>query len=190
MNRDHYLAISGGDYIRAMFANTQNRVLTMEDQESFQPDVYVLDWDQEKMENTVARFEKLQGALTRLGKDHAHWETATDALPQELLEVWNTYIRPYPDHGMDQEKLFDLSMREEFGEQMTEEEQEMLDRQRDWMKINALTRLPYDRCNPASMIQRARRYEKLVSLKAPRLIQENEARALAEQLVLYTCRVK
>jgi len=66
----------------------------------------------------------------------------------------------------------------------------MLDRQRDWMKINALTRLPYDRCNPASMIQRARRYEKLVSLKAPRLIQENEARALAEQLVLYTCRVK
>ncbi len=185
MNREDYMSLSGVDYIRAMFANTKedgSLILENEGEESF--NAYV-DWQEADVEKMVERFEALLAALTQLGKEHAYWEVSTKDMPETLLEVWNTYIVPYPDHGMDDEALFDIFLKAEADEPLTDAELSMLEKQRSWMRENALTRLPEIRCNPSPMIQRARRYERLMARHAPKIVLDNEARCLAEEMVLY-----
>jgi len=184
MIRDNFLSVSGADYIRAMYANTVDGKLTIGD-EAQDGKTVCMDWDEQAAEAVVTRFEKLHTALTRLGKAHTCWDGDVKDMPEDLPEVWNTYIRPYPDHGMDPEALFAISMKAEQEEPLTPEEAEMLEKQSAWLRENALTRLPYNRCNPAALIQRARRYEKLVALRAPKLIIDNEERCLAEEMALY-----
>lgn len=190
MNREDYLSVSGADYIRAMFANTQaDGALFLED-EGENGVTWFMDWQKEDADEVVARFETLLAALTKLGKEHTRWETSTKDMPADLLEVWNTYIVPYPDHGMDHEKLFEISMKAEFDEKLTLEEEELLVREQEWQWENALTRLPYNRCHPVALIQRAKRYEKLIKLQAPQVVLDNEARCLAAEMVLYYCMKK
>ena len=186
MDRENFMALSGADYIRAMYANTIDGKLEMEE-EGFEPEILKLDWNEAILEEVVARFEKLQSALSRLGREHAYWSISTKDMPEELLEVWNTYILPYPDHGMDEEALFDAGTKAECGMDLTEEEEELLEKHMAWMREHALSRLPYNRKNPAGLIQRARRYEKLVSLHAPKVVVDNEGHSLAEELVVYYC---
>ena len=183
MDREEFRGMSGADYIRAMFENTREGKLVLEDENDAK--TYYMDWTKEAAEEAVTRFEKLLAELTRLGEDHTKWMESTQDMPEDLLEVWNTYILPYPDHGMDLEELQDASIKAELDEPLTEREKELLDAQRLWMHMEALRRMPYCRCNPAYMIQRARRYEKLVSLHAPKIVIDNEARYLAEELALY-----
>ena len=187
MNREDSLSVSGADYIRAMFANTQaDGALFLED-EGENGVTWFMDWQKEDADEVVARFEALLAALTKLGKEHTRWETSTKDMPADLLEVWNTYIVPYPDHGMDREKLFEISMKAEFDKKLTLEEEELLVREQEWQWENALTRLPYNRCHPVALIQRAKRYEKLIKLQAPQVVLDNEARCLAAEMVLYYC---
>lgn len=190
MNRENYLSVSGTDYIRAMFANTQpDGTLFIED-EGENGTTWFMDWQKRDADELIARFEALLAALKKLGKEHDRWETSAKDMPADLLEVWNTYIAPYPDHGMDREKLFELSMKVEFDEKLTQEEEELLDREQAWLHKNALIRLPYNRCHPAALIQRAKRYERLTQLNAPKLVLDNEERCLAEEMVLYYCMAK
>lgn len=186
MKLNKYLDVRPANYIRAMFTHTKNGKLVMEPEEE-SAYYYLLDWDKETAEVLAARCENLLTDLETLAKEHDRWMRSADGMPEDLLQVWNTYILPYPDHGMDSEVLFDISMKEEFNDPLTEEEQAMLEQERQWMRGHALTRLPYKRCNPAGFIQRARRYEKLQSLGAPQAVIRNEACALAEEMVLYYC---
>ncbi len=175
--------------IRQMFAHTDNGKLTMEPEDG--PDYYyLLDWDKETSEILAVRCKNLLCDLEALAEEHDRWMESTEGMPEDLRKVWNTYILPYPDHGMDAEVLFDISMKEELDEPLTEKEKELLERQRQWMRGHALTRLPFNRCNPAGLIQRARRYEKLRHLGAPKIVLNNEACCLAEELVLYYCMVQ
>lgn len=190
MNRENYLSVSGADYIRAMFANTKEDMSLTFEEEGKENTTCYMDWKEADMEEIVARFEKLLSALTRLGQEHDRWETSTEDMPEDLLAVWNTYIVPYPDHGMDENQLFDISMKKELGEPLTQEEKRMLEKKYAWLAKHAETRLPYVRRTPLFVIQRARRYEKLVALGAPAMVTQNEARYLAEELALYCARTK
>ena len=183
MNRDNFSSVSGEDYISAMFTNTAaDGKLLLEDEEY--SDVFHMDWTEADVAALTERFEKLLATLTQLGKFFPRAEAAED-LPEELQEVWNTYLRPYPPHGMDDEELMDISMKEDMGDVLTDEEQEMLDKERQWLRENALRRLPFNRCHPVKLIQRARRYERLLELRAPQVVVANEERALAEAMALY-----
>ena len=73
---------------------------------------------------------------------------------------------------------------------LTEEEFALLEEYWEWYEQQCLQRLPYNRRSPAELINRARRYERLVSLHAPEIVLENEARCLAEEMVLYYCMAK
>lgn len=185
MNHDHFLSVSGADYIRAMFANTKDGILTLGDEEYVEK--IPLDWDEETMEEMVSIYEELVSDLTGLAENHKVWEHSMEGLPLGLLGAWLTFMKPYPEYADDSDKLFFLSMKAELHEEMTPEEEQQLDAWRTWMEEQALTRMPYNRCNPASLIQRARRYEKLVALKAPQIVLNNESRHLAEELVQYYC---
>ncbi len=173
------------NYIREMFARTRNGVLQMEEED--EEVIYRLDWDQATAEKMTLQVEALLHALAGLGVTHSDWENCEENVPAELKAVWQTYIMPYPDHGMDRQTLFEISMKAECDEPLTEEEEEMLEQERQWMRAHALTRLPYNRTHPANLIQRARRYEKLVALNAPAVVINHEARCFAERYVLYCC---
>ena len=181
MNCENYISLTGADYIRAMFANTKNGILTLGD-EDFTQDI-PLDWNEEMMEEMVSIYEELVSDLAEL----TQWETSKETMPEKLMGVWRTFMEPYPNYEGDCEELFDLSMKAELHEEMTPEEEEKLNAWYSWLEEQALTRMPYNRCNPASLIQRARRYEKLLSLKAPQIVVDNESRFLAEELVRYYC---
>lgn len=183
MNRDNSSAMTGVEYIRAMFSDTDaDGTLLMEDEEY--SDEFYMDWTEADVAALTERFEKLLSALAQLGKFFPHAETAED-LPEALQAVWHTYIRPYPSHGMDAEELMELSMKEETGTALTVEEQDMLEKERQWLRENALKRLAFNGCHPVNLIQRARRYKKLVQLRAPQIIIAHEERALAEAMALY-----
>ena len=185
MNRNDYMTVSGADYIRAMFANTKSDgALTLENEPEDRMTWY-MDWSEKDVESITMDYEKLCENLTALAKEHDRWEKSTEGMPADLLEVWNTYILPYPDCGMDEEKIFNISMKFEDGVPLEEEEKELWYRYVAWRDEQALRRLPADRCNSAYLIQRARRYEKLLALRAPKIIIDNEAHYLAEELALY-----
>lgn len=181
MNRENFASASGPDYIRAMYANTHDGKLTIGDEDNGM-EILGIDWNEQSMEEVIAYFETLLAALTRLGQ-----MIAGETVPGELREVYDTYIKPYPDHGMDPEMLYDISMKAELNMPLTEEEAELLDKHIDWLRENALTRLPFNRCNPSPVIQRARRYVRLMQLNAPAMVMNIEARYLAEELVFYCC---
>lgn len=186
MNRNDYMTLSGADYIRAMFANTraEDGALTLENDPE-DSDTWYMDWSEADAEKIAAEYETLQAALYRLAKDCNCWECSAEEIPEDLQETWNTYLLPYPHHGLDDELIFNISMKHESGEPVTEEEQALWCRYIAGQEKNALTRLPLDRCNPTRLIQRARRYAKLLSLNAPQIIVDIEAQYMAEELALY-----
>lgn len=102
------------------------------------------------------------------------------------FEIWNTYVSPFEEpFEVDGEVIVEISLRQECGETITDEEFELLKKHHDWIVDNSRKRLPINRCCPSKLINRARRYEKLVSLNAPRVVVEEEGRFLAEEMVLY-----
>ena len=54
-----------------------------------------------------------------------------------------------------------------------------------WREEQSQKRIPFNRRSSADMIQRARQYEKLISLLAPENVVTEEGRYLAEEIVLY-----
>lgn len=186
MDRYDYKELSYPDYVRAMFANTKpDGGLTFRDENETEDETCYLEWTEEEAEAIAKELENLCAALDRLVPEYDRWMESTAGMPEELVEIWNTYLRPYPDHNMDREQLYDISMKLECGEELTEEEQKLHDQECAWMMNNALQRLPYERCNPVNLIQRARRYVRLQTLSAPQLIVDMEAHRLAEELVWY-----
>ena len=130
----------------------------------------------------------------------------------ELFDVWCTYVRPLSTGDFDRDKIRDIEDRYETmemvqdvaarlaqGEALTEserhvltdylditvspEEEEYHDRYVDALYADARSRLP--RPNHAyTVILRAQRLFRLLNLKAPELLINNEARLLASALVL------
>lgn len=186
--KENDLSMSGAEYIRFLYQSTKNGKLTVACEED-DAVTYPVDWDERVSEALVQQFETLEEQLRKLGKQHETLMESTEGLSGELLEVWSTYIAPFPDHGMDKDQLFEIQMKEEY-EALTEEEFALLEEYWQWYEQQCLQRLPYNRCSPAELINRARRYEKLVSLGAPKIILNNEAFRLAEELVLYYCMKK
>lgn len=186
MNRDDFVSVNGADYIRAMFRDTRDGVLTFVSEED-STETWHLDWDEETAEEIVQRFEKLMEALTRIGREHAYWERSTRDMPEDLLDVWNTYIAEFPDHGIDMAVL-QSAWTKEYEDVLTAEEEEALRQHREWFIKHAEERMPPNRCTSATLISRARRYERLMALHAPKILLEHEARLIGEEMVLYYCK--
>lgn len=186
MIRDDYRCSSGAQFLRAMFANTCDGKLTIGNDESDLATI-PMDWDAGTAEELAQRCETLLEQLTRLGEEHERWAASTEGMPAQLLPVWDTYVRPFPDHGMDQATLEEIWQKESVNMELSDSELQLFHQYNRWYGTCAMERLPYNRCSPVDLINRARRYEKLVSLKAPRVVVENEGRCLAEEMALYHC---
>ena len=171
----------------------------------------VMTWDDEGRKNVIAAFEELFAALKaiagvfdRLGDTR---EDNEGVLSGELLDVWDTYIRPFDLGDIDYDTVMDIEERmdaarlaglfedvaseneedilrqgeEESG--VTAEEEALYDQYVDAILADAERRL--DRALAAyDVIIRAKRVCRLMSLEAPDIILNNEAKLLAQALAI------
>lgn len=172
-------------YVRTMFDESRDGELTVGDADDrFDCPVQ---WDEQTAEALALECGQLVGQLTFLAGQYDKLLTQTLQLTKDQLDIWNTYLKPFPKHGLDMQLLQAVWEKSETGETITPPEQALADAYVKWFEKNALARLSVKCCEPIQLINRARRYGKLVRLNAPAAVLESEAKRLAEEFVLYHC---
>lgn len=151
---------------------------------------YPVEWDAQTAKKLAQQCSALIGHFTELSHQFEKLRSETRHLTQEQLEVWNTYLRPFPKHNLDMEKLQEIWEKTAADMELTEEEWDLADQYVDWFEAHAMARLPRKRCTPVQLINRAKGYSKLIRLNAPAIVQEAQAMRFAEEFVLYHCMVK
>lgn len=172
-------------YVRTLFDESRDGELTVGNEDDRCD--YPVDWDEATAEALAQQCGALVTHLTELAGQYDKLKTETRHLTKDQLEVWNTYLRPFPDHGLDMDVLQGIWEKYETDAPVTDEEQALADQYVHWFEENALARLPRKRCDPSALINHAKRYGRLVRLNAPAIVLENEAKRLAEKFVLYHC---
>jgi hypothetical protein len=177
-------------YIRQMFRQTRDGKLAITRNPGVgEPETitYQVNWTAEDAEQIVQRYNLLTAALFRIGRLHDQLEEEENRiklLNAEQLEIWNTYVRPYDPFEVDLTVVYDIYDRSQLGD-ILEEEEAIWKRYCMWREEQSQKRIPFHRRSAANMIQRARRYEKLISMDAPLIVVAEEGRCLAEEMVLY-----
>lgn len=172
-------------YVRTMFDESRDGELTAGDlDDRFD---YLVEWDEETADMLAEQCGALVAQLTELSHQYEKLKTDTRHLTKEQLEIWNTYLKPFPKHGLDMAALESIWEKFETDEPVTEEEYALADQYVLWFEENALTRLPIKCNDPIQLINCAKCYCKLIQLNAPAVVQENKAKRFAEEFVLYHC---
>lgn len=179
MIKNDEIEMTASDYIRALFEETKDGVLEIwyedETDEGYMI-AYSMVWSRADMEDLVQQFEILRSQLDCI--------TAGEQ-SEELAEIYNIYVRPYDTCPVDSEQLDDVLDKLDLALPLSQEEQALYEQYIHWQEQQASSRLPAKGSNALGLISRARRYTRLMELKAPQIVIENEARCLAEELVLY-----
>ncbi len=148
---------------------------------------YPVEWDEQTAKELAQQCSTLVGHFTELSHQFEKLRNETQHLTKEQLDVWNTYLRPFPKHNLDMEKLQEIWEKTAADMELTEEEWDLADQYVDWFEEHAMARLPVKRCAPIQVINRAKSYSKLIELNAPENVQEEQAKRFAEEFVLYHC---
>ncbi len=221
VNDEAYISLTPIDCINAMFSHTDGEgrlripAWPYDNDETNEETTAWLDcvmtWDDEARKDVIAAFEELFAALKaiagvfdRLGDTR---EDNEGILSGELLDVWDTYIRPFDPGDIDYDTVMDIEERMdaarfaglfedvdseneedilrqgEEGSGVTAEEEALYDQYVDAIYADAERRL--DKALAAyDVIIRANRVCMLMSLDAPDFILNNEAKLLAQALAI------
>lgn len=179
------------EYIRELFAETKDGKLSIKNKfygiEPSYTMTYEIDWTEQDVELMVKRYDDLVASLEKIGKFHDELEDEVNRktlITVEDFAVWETYIRPFGPFEYDEEVINELYIRRYYGD-LNEQEYELLEKHHEWFEANSLKRLPFNRCSPLKVINRAQRYEYLIRVGAPKDVIAKEGRCLAEELILY-----
>lgn len=172
-------------YVRTMFEQSRDGELWVGEANSRFD--YPVEWDEDTAYALARQCSELVGHLRDLSHQFEKLRTETRHLSREQMDAWNTYLRPFPKHGLDMDALREIWEKTAADMELTDEEWDLADQYVEWFEENAMTRLPVKRCRPVQLINRAKRYSKLVQLNAPTAVQEEEAKRFAEEFVLYHC---
>ena len=179
MIRNDKIEMTASDYIRALFEETKDGVLEIwyEDETNEGYTVaYAMAWSGADMEELVQQFELLRSQLDRI---------AAGEQSEELDEIYNIYVLPYDACPFVDEQMDEILDKLDLALPLSQEEQVLYERYIHWQEEQTSSRLPKKGRSAFRLIPHARRYTRLMELKAPQIIIENEARCLAEELVLY-----
>ena len=170
--KDGQLNVAYYDVIDEPYTRTYNVACTPADADEF-----------------VSKYEAFVQALETIGHVHAKLDSgakAEDVLSPELVEVWNTYICEFDEEfDAGEFNLDEIYAMRESGAELSEEEHDALDRHYEWFEKQCLKRLPKKVYSPMHLVNRAQRYEYLISCDAPQTIINEEGRCLAEEMILY-----
>jgi hypothetical protein len=187
---EEILEMTDDQYIRYLFDSCENNVLTVVRYDEVNDPWHLkhtMDWTAADVNKLVDAFRSFRAALDRLAM--AHDMLLRSNAPETLLtvedfDIWNTYVRPLEGFDVPQETMQELFERN-MANDLNEEEQDTLERYYDWATELCRQRLCGKFRDSYYLINRARRYERLVSLGAPQIILENEARTMAEEFVIF-----
>ena len=194
-------------YIRHMFAETVDGKFTVgyknpdnhfiEEERTFE-----VNWTADDAEKVEEKYNLLTFALARIGRIHdqlENEESRKKLLSKSDLEVWNIYVRRfepmevnwsefYPIPPCEPHELMTLILgiqeRGRYGD-LIEEEEKLWKQYCMWEEEQSQKRIPFHRRSSVALIERAMRYEKLISMGAPEIVVTEEGRCLAEEMVLY-----
>ena len=175
-------------HVRTLFDESRDGELTAGDLDDCFD--YLVDWDEETADLLAEQCGALVAQLTELSHQYEALKTDTRHLTKEQLEVWNTYLKPFPKHGLDMAVLESIWEKFEIDAPVSEEEYALADQYVLWFEENAMARLPVKHCDPIPLINCAKSYCKLIQLNAPAVVQEAKAKRFAEEFVLYHCMVQ
>ena len=100
--------------------------------------------------------------------------------------MWNAYIRDFDEEfDAGEHNLNEIYERRRDGDELNDEEQEVLERHYEWFEEQCLKRFPKKNYSPMYLVNRAQRYEYFISQNAPKLIVDEEGRRIAEEMLLY-----
>lgn len=179
MIRNDKIEMTASDYIRALFEETKDGVLEIwyEDETNDGYMIaYSMAWSRADMEELVQQFELLRSQLDRI---------AAGEQSEELAEIYNIYVRPYDACPFVKEQMDEVLGKLDLELPLAYEEQALYEQYIRWQEEQASSRLHGRGYNSFGLISRARRYTRLMELKAPQIVIENEAQCLAEELVIY-----
>ena len=170
--KDGQLNVTYYDVIEEPYTRTYNVACTSADADEF-----------------ASKYEALVQALEAIANVHAKLDSgvkAEDVLSPELVEVWNAYIREFDEEfDAGEFNLDEIYAMRESGAELSEEEHDALDRHYEWFEEQCLKRLPKKVYSPMHLVNRAQRYEYLISCNAPKTVINEEGRCLAEEMLLY-----
>ena len=140
-------------------------------------------------EKFVSTYEALVSALEAIGQVHEKLDSgvkADDVLTPAQIDVWNRYICDF-DETFDagEHNLDELYVRREDGDELSDEEHEVLERHYEWFEEQCLKRFPKRAYPSKFLVNRAQRYEYFISQNAPKCVIDEEGRRLAEEMILY-----
>ena len=194
-------------YIRHMFAETQNGRFTVRyknpDNRFIEEErIFEVNWTADDAEELEEKYNMLTFALARIGRIHDQLEdeeSRKKLLSESDLEVWNIYVRRfepmevnwlefYPIPPCEPHELTALILgiqeRGRYGD-LIEEEERLWKQYCMWEEDQSQRRIPFHRRSSVNLIERAMRYERLISIGAPEIVVTEEGRCLAEEMVLY-----
>lgn len=141
------------------------------------------------IDEVISRYEALVQNLEAISAAREKFDNGgnpKEVLTAEQFSVWDTYVRDFDetfDSGeYDLDIIYEMS---KCGAPLSDEEQYLLERHYKWLETQSLKRLPKRAYSPMNLILRAKRYEYLVSHKAPKSVIDEEGRGLAEEIILY-----
>ena len=143
----------------------------------------------ENTDELVLKYESLIKAIEEISVAREKLDNgakAEDIFTAEQLYVWNTYIRDFDElFDAGEYNLDELYDRKWCGDELNDEEQEVIERHYEWYEKQCLSRLPKKVHSPHFLLNRVRRYEYLLRMNAPESVIEEEGRCLAEEMILY-----
>ena len=90
-------------YVRTMFDESRGGELTVgNDDDRFD---YPVEWDEETADMLAEQCGALVAQLAELSHQYEKLKTETRHLTEEQLEIWNTYLKLFPKHGLDMTAL-------------------------------------------------------------------------------------
>lgn len=137
----------------------------------------------------ISKYEALTQALEAIGAAREKLNSGAkmeDVLTSDQIAVWNTYVSDFEetfDAGKyDLAVIYDMRER---GAPLDDNEQEIIECHHEWFEEQCRKRLPPKAYSPMLLVNRAKRYESLVSHNAPKAVVSEEGRCLAEEMILY-----
>lgn len=147
-----------------------------------------VEWDIKAAKNMAIRCLVLVRYLTHIGEVYDELNSSEEKV-KELLDyeeqmTWDTFVKPFGPFEVEYEVIDELLFRGEFDE-LSDEEDELLERYYDWLEEKCSKRLPNAKNSPVNFIRSAQDYVYFVRIKAPEEDIKKAAMRLVEERVLY-----
>ena len=177
------------DYVTSLFAATdRDGALRMpknfgtDEEQDDEFDIFKMSWNRDDLNMLLSEFQELYAGLSEIAKVYDKLdnnpELVRDALDNPVLfDIWQLYLQCPQRYG-EEERMLDVALKKEAqAEELSAEEESLLEKYRSEELRESVKNLGGNRFAYAVHIF-AMRLCKLMNLRAPKFIIENEARAL------------